>query len=227
MNCRAWEDLLHRHLDGGPPQALQRHLLDCPDCGAHRAEIERLLGGLRLLSPAAAPPGLADRLVPGLLAEARAARGHRWRRRAAVVAGLAVAASLLLAFGLSRWAGHDHDPLPRNDSQRAERRAEPAPPEPLGDQVARAGRAVAALTKDTAEDTAREPAALLAAVKDTAEPLANAAPVEPKLDRPMREAAEGVSGGLAPVTDSAKRAFGLFLRDLPDGKGEQPAAAQN
>jgi hypothetical protein len=33
--------------------------------------------------------------------------------------------------------------------------------------------------------------------------------------RPLREAGEGVSEGLEPVTTSARRAVDLFLRELP------------
>jgi hypothetical protein len=221
MTCRAWEDLLQQHLDGQEPSLLWQHLRDCPHCAAHKADTSRLLAAVELLTPAAPPPHLADRLTSALLAEARGRKSARWRKRAAVLGGLAAAASLLLAFGLW-WRSADRKRSP-DDSPLVERRE---PPPPLRDNVARAGDAVASLTNKTAKDSTKEPAALLSAVKDTAEPLTRVpAPVEPKLDKPMREAADGVSNGLSPVTDSARRAVGLFFRDLPVGKSDRPAEA--
>jgi hypothetical protein len=221
MTCRAWEDLLQKHLDGDNPSLLTQHLRDCPHCAAHKADTYRLLAAVELVTPAAPPPHLADRLTSALLAEAKGRKTARWRKRAAVLGGLAAAAALLLAFGLWWWPA---DKGPSGDhSPHVERRE---PPPPLRDNVARAGDAVASLTNKTAKDTTREPTALFSAVKDSAEPLTRVpAPVEPKLDRPMREAADGVSNGLSPVTDSARRAVGLFFRDLPVGKGEKPAEA--
>src|SRR5262245_12669068 len=103
MNCRAWEDLLQRQLDGDAPAALQRHLLDCPGCAAQRASLNRLLTGIAQLRPAEPPPGLADRLAPQRLDEARTAKMRRRRWRIAF-ASLASAAALLIAAGLWSWS---------------------------------------------------------------------------------------------------------------------------
>lgn len=218
MSCRAWEDLLQRHLDGDPAgaEALSRHLRDCPHCGVQKASVTRLLTGLTRLTPPSPPAGLSERLSGVLLSEARRRKRGRWRLRVGVFAGLA-AAALLLAVGLAAW--------PRPEKERSLVATLPPqaqasePPPPLRDNVALASDAVASLTKNTARDTTEQSSALLSAVKDTTEPLKRVpAPVEPQLDKPMREAADSVSDGLTPVTDSARRAVGLFLRDLPVGK---------
>jgi hypothetical protein len=222
MNCPAWQDLLQQHLDGqAGPAALDRHLRDCPDCAAGAADVRRLLAGLALLRPPTPPADLADRLVARLCAEARARQVRPWRRRLAALAGLAAAAVVLLALGLwFSWpiTGRPLDP----QATQGPRPHEPPGP-PLREPVARAGQAVAALTSRTAGDTVDRTTTLFPLVgRSPLDPLPKEpADVGPKLE-PLREAADGVSAGLAPVTDSARRAVNLFFRDLPRGSG--PAA---
>jgi predicted anti-sigma-YlaC factor YlaD len=50
-------------------------------------------------------------------------------------------------------------------------------------------------------------------------PRVDLASIEPPT-RSLREAGQGVSEGLEPVTNSARRAFDLFLRELPPMDGE-------
>jgi hypothetical protein len=219
MSCRAWEDLLQRHLDGERSEDLPRHLLDCPHCSPHKADLTRLLAGLARLAPPSVPAGLTDRVTVALVREARTRERSRWRGRVAAFAALA-AAAVLAAVGLYSW--------PRAEKGRPVDGGTPhvqaEPPSPLRDNVALAGGAVVSLTKNTAKDTSEQSSALLSAVKDSTDPLTKVqAPVEPQLDAPVREAAGNVSNGLAPVTDSARRAVGLFMRDLPVGKGDRPA----
>lgn len=219
MDCRAWEDLLQQHLDGGPPEALPQHLRECSACAVHRAELTRLLDGLSRLTPPTPPPGFSDRLTGTLLREARDRKRSRRRVRLTAFAGVAAAAAVLLAVGLYAW------PRPEKErpSEGTHAEAVEPPPPPLRDNVALAGDAVASLTKNTAKDTAEQSSALLSAIEDTTEPLTRVPPpVEPKLDRPMREAADSVSDGLSPVRDSARRAVGLFMRDLPVAKSDKP-----
>jgi len=218
MSCRAWEDLLQRHLDGERSEELPRHLRDCPHCSRHRPDLTRLLAGLARLAPPAVPAELTDRLTGALVVEARTRRRSRWRRRFLTLAGLAAAAALLVAVGLYSWPRAEKGPPTGGTHAQAE------PPPPLRDNVALAGDAVVSLTKNTAKDTTEPSTLLLSAVKDSTDPLTRVpAPVEPQLDAPAREAADSVSNGLAPVAGSARRAVGLFMRDLPVGKGDKPA----
>ncbi len=95
---------------------------------------------------------------------------------------------------------------------------EPSPEPPratLRDSVAEAGSAVAALTTRTADETVANTKSLLPVVTD---PTPGKIELEPPPDPParsLRETGEGVTAGLAPVADSARRAVGLFLRELP------------
>ncbi len=219
MSCRAWQDLLQRHLDGDDPsEALERHLRDCGDCAPRQAALRRLLDALPLLRPPVPPVGLDKRLVERLCREARARRRRSAWRRAGSFAGLAAAAALLVAVGLWSWRpinGKVHE-----DGPKTVVRVEPAPP--LRESMSEAGQAVASLTSRTASDTVGRTTDLLPHLAgDALKPLTDPPAIEPPV-QPLREAADGVSTGLAPVADLAQRAVHLFMRDLPMGHGDQP-----
>jgi hypothetical protein len=74
---------------------------------------------------------------------------------------------------------------------------------------------VRSLVQDLANETVNETRQMLPGVKaPSLDELDLGPPLEPPA-RSLREATESVSTGLEPVTDSARRAVGLFLRDLP------------
>ena len=78
-----------------------------------------------------------------------------------------------------------------------------------------AGSAVASLTSRTADETVAKTKGLIPVIVD---PSIGNFDLPPPLDPPAQDAAqagEGVSSGLEPVADSARRAVGLFLRELP------------
>src|SRR5690348_8276975 len=103
MTCRAWQQLLQQHLDGGECAALEQHLAGCPDCAAEHLAIRRLLDGLALLPPPVTPPDLSDRLTQRLCEEAKRLRRQRLSRRLLTAAGLAAAALVLLVLGVRAW----------------------------------------------------------------------------------------------------------------------------
>jgi hypothetical protein len=218
MSCRAWQDLLQRHLDGDdPPEALDLHLRDCGDCAAQRAALRRLLDALPLLRPVVPAVGMEERLIERLYSEARAQRRRLAWRRAWSLTGLAAAAALLLAVGLWSW-GPIKGKVP--DDSRVVSVSPQAPP--LRESMSEAGQAVAALTSRTASDTVGRTTDLLPHLAGEAlRPLTDPPAIEPPV-QPLREAADGVSSGLAPVADLAQRAVHLFMRDLPMGHGDQP-----
>ncbi len=227
MNCRAWQDLLQQQLDGdGPPGALDRHLHDCADCAAHDGDLRRFASALSRLRSPEPPAGLADRLTARLHREVRARRARAWRRALPLV-GLAAAAAVLVVLGLWSWRPITGKPLPGQPGPGREIVQLPPrdePPAPLRDSVSQAGKAVASLGQRTASDTLERTTTLVPLVRDpaldeTARGSLAATPVEPKLE-PLREAADGVSTGLAPVADSARRAVNLFFRDLPMSQGK-------
>jgi hypothetical protein len=76
------------------------------------------------------------------------------------------------------------------------------------------GGAVASLTSQTADETMGQTRWLVPRMSSPSLPKVDLESIEPPT-RPLREAGEGVSAGLEPVTSSARRAVDLFLRELP------------
>jgi anti-sigma factor RsiW len=206
MNCSECLDLLAERLDGAaaaPRAELERHLAECAACRQRAAAARRLGEGLRLLAPPAPPAGLTERVVAGVLAERRRrTRLARWAR-----AAVAVAAGVLVIVLVS------------------ENRPRPTPPPPdvvtpaesisLRSSVAEAGSAVVSLTRRTADETVGQGRLLVPVVAQAPpEEFVPLPPMDPPAG-PLREAGQGLSAGLEPVTSSARRAFDLFLREVP------------
>jgi hypothetical protein len=212
MNCRAFHDFVQQRLDGvvaEPPDGFDEHRRACPACAALDGAAGRLAEGLRLLAPPAPPPDLAAR-VAARVARKRLARPRRRRR---VVVPLAVAACLLVAIGTRLWwsrppAGSRPGAEPGPVTKKQE---PPADPVDLRESVAEAGEAVVSLTSRTAGEAVDRTRWLWPEAPPTPTP---APPREPPA-RALREAGAGLSAGLDPMTDSARRAVDLFLRDLP------------
>jgi hypothetical protein len=212
MSCRAWQELLQSHLDeGGPADELERHAAGCPDCAAHWPAVQRLLAGVRLLRPPTPSAHFREQVAARLLEEARSLARPRWRRRVLSLSGLAAAAAAVIAVGLWAWR-------PSDDPSGSGGAVAVGPAEPLRDSMEQAGNAVAALTSRTASETVEGTTMIVPLVKQTAEPFAEVPEALGPPLGPFREATQGVSAGLAPVADSARRAVGLFLRDLPMGR---------
>jgi hypothetical protein len=211
MTCDDCRQRLQAWLDGDPPGAdgLDAHLAACPACRALDAAARRLRVGL-LAAPAPVPPsGLADRIVAGVLADRR--RQQRARRRL-VFAGfaLAAAACLTVALLLPRWGHPDESAAAPATGKEIAQQVPPAAPPSLNENVAEATEAVASLARRTADETLTSGQLFVPAVPR--EVLGS--PLEPPAES-LREAGQGVATGLAPVTSSARRAFDLFLRDIP------------
>jgi anti-sigma factor RsiW len=212
MNCLACEELLQDRLDGAPSgahdAALAGHLASCPACREKYAAASRLAEGLRLLAPPAPPVGMSRRVVAAVLAERRGRlRRQRWAR---VAVGLAAAVLVFVLLDKQR-----PQPAPSQPSQPEEVVAE-APSGSLRDSVTEASSAVVNLTRRTADETVGNTRLLLpvmVARAPTDEPPVPS-PMDPPV-RSLREAGQGLSAGLEPVTSSARRAFDLFLREVP------------
>src|SRR5581483_45944 len=147
MNCSLCRDLLQRQCDGETIDAVavDGHLAGCPHCRAFEAAGKRLLAGVRLLAAPQPPATLTDRIVACVLADRRSVR----RRR--VFTTLALAASLLVAFGVSvLW------PRPRtglDPTREVVLRSEPIEtPVDLRASLSQAGSAVVALTARTTDE---------------------------------------------------------------------------
>ncbi len=213
MKCNAAHELLQQHLDGAPIESpeLLEHLRQCPDCQSLATATRRLQEGLRLLMLPPPPPDLAERIADRVGLDRRRVR-RRSRRRWAV--SLALAAGLFVALTLRLdWRGRRDDAETDKQGPVAAQETPEATPT-LRESVAEAGEAVAALTSQTADETVGQTRWLVPKVTGPSLPQVDLESMEPPT-RPLREAGEGVSRGLEPVTTSARRAVGLFLRELP------------
>ncbi|HEX5272676.1 MAG TPA: zf-HC2 domain-containing protein [Gemmataceae bacterium] len=220
MTCDDCRLRLQAWLDGDPPGAdgIAAHLADCPACRAADATARRLRAGLVAAPVIAAPPGLSDRIVAGVLADRRRQRRDRQR---VLFAGLALAAAACLAVAVFLPERAPHESAGARPTGQAVIAEAPRPEEPpaarpsLDEDVVEATSAVASLARRTADQTLTSGQMLIPAVPREVAPREV---LPPPLDPPaqsLREAGEGVATGLSPVTNSARRAFDLFLHDLP------------
>jgi hypothetical protein len=220
MKCTNYQSWIQSQLDGeqqGDPADFESHLRACPDCLALDRATQRLRDGLLALTPPCPPPGLADRIAGRVIAERLRAR----RRR--VVAWAAVAAGLLVAVGLGLGWSRLFPPKPAHPAVSegvVAHKEEPAlPPVHLRKSLAEAGSAVASLTGRAADETVGHTRLLIPSMP---RPEPGAAVALDKPARSLREAGQGVSEGFEPVTDSARRAVGLFFRELPMSQDKRP-----
>jgi hypothetical protein len=216
VNCHAYQDLLQQRLDGTPIEspALAEHLRGCAICRELETASQRLQEGLRLLAPPAPPPDWAARLADRVLLDRRRARRRarsRWTVSLALAAGLFVVLALRLDWRLKFNQAGSEEPKP---SPVAKERKTPADTPTLRDSVKEAGVAMASLTNQTADETVGPTRWLLPKVSRPSLPPLDFSAIETPA-APLREAGANVSTGLEPVTTSARRAFGLFLRELP------------
>lgn len=217
MNCTESLDLLNQRLDGIPGTdhvGLAEHLGACPECRALHAVAARLEDGLRLLTPPAPPPGLNAAIIGRVLEDRRARR----RMRRTSFAAAAVAAGLLLAVFLGAWAPWQAGSQQAHLSEPIHVAQPPVAEVPsLRDSFTELGSALASLTQRTATQTVEQSRLLL---PDTlpAPPLTESPAVQEALEPPtqsLRQAGQGVASALDPVTTSARRAFGMLLREAP------------
>lgn len=201
MTCPVWQRMLDQSPRGLPAGDLERHALACPRCAESQPELLLLSQALPHLSAPASPEGLAERITAALLADrpARAIRPGRWGPLAALAAA---AASLLLAVSLftPRPAPPEQKPIVNADRPS------------LHDAARKARQAGERLIVRTAEGTMDRASSLF--------PPVHSVPLEPDPApalKPLRETADEVKAGMAPVTNSAGRAVNLFFRDLPLG----------
>jgi predicted anti-sigma-YlaC factor YlaD len=216
VNCSEFQNLMQRRLDGDfnlGSAGLDAHLASCASCRRLDAAAHRLETALGLVTPATPPSGLAGRIVTRVLAERRARIRMRYRR--GLLAGAAAAAIVIVAlFSYSGSSGPASKPAP---IQTADHRpeAQPRATASLQASVREAGTALAALVGRTTDEAVEQSRALLpAGLPRQAAFDADSLALDPSV-RSLREAGQGLSGGLEPVTASARRAVDLFLREMP------------
>jgi hypothetical protein len=216
MNCHVAQDLVQQNLDGTPIESPEwlAHLHQCAECRTLATAGRRLQDGLRLLAVPLPPPDLAERIVERVLLDRRRAR-RRLQRRWAM--GLALAAGLLVALTLRlNWRGSPTgsaiappEQLAKNVPVEMEKKALT-----LRESAAELGEVFAELSNETTEETVGQTRRWVSNVPSPTLPKVDLAAIEPPT-HPLREASEGLSEGLEPVTTSVRRAVDLFLRELP------------
>ncbi len=215
MNCPQCHDRLQQRLDGVPPgDDHDGHLAACPECRDWHAAAGRLEEGLRLITPPAPPSGLTNRVVASVLADHRRRRSA-WRRAARTAVALAAGLLVVVLVGDHLGRVHSPAPLPPVPPGPAPSRSEQAASGSLRDSVAEASDAVVSLGKRTADEAVGHGKLLLGAVAVPPPPEVTMppSPIEPPA-RSLATATQAIGVGLEPVTDSARRAFGLLLRDM-------------
>jgi hypothetical protein len=222
--CAAARASLQRRLDGDASgDDAATHRTACPSCRALEAAVRRLEEGLSRLPRPIVPVGFADRVLDALAT--RPVR--RYRLTAVVAAGLALAASVLVAVVLiERQSERDPQhvtisarPLPKAEEPA---KAPETPPVALRDALHEMGDAVASLTWKTAEETLprRMPQLTLPKVPD---PMADSLePLEPAVTT-IQQVQHGAVYSVAPITNSAKRAADMLWREIaPDPDMKPP-----
>jgi hypothetical protein len=136
---------------------------------------------------------------------------------------LALAASLLVGLGLWTWHWLTPAPTPPVQPDVVENSAPPEAPGNLRESMREAGSALSSLTNRTADEVVTSTRKLLPNVPAPAFPTLD--PMGPIVEPPGRslaQAGRAVADGLEPVASSARRAFDLFLRDVPLGPEGHP-----
>ena len=196
--CDRFANLVQAALDRDRPLSDldTDHVIQCEACRDLAAAARMLSANLEPLSSIAVPADFIERIVPVVAAE----RSRERLLRRGVMAGLASLAATVMAvfFGIPR--GQD----PAVAIQEPASSALIKPP-PVEHSLREAGLAFANLTKRTAQESIAPARNLLKTIDWDDEPTA--APQLPK------ESASPVET-VAPITNTARRAIDLFIRDV-------------
>ncbi len=195
-DCDLFAEIVQSVFDGErPATALDAaHAVHCEACRELADSAKALALGIDALARAIPPRDFSADVVPVVLAERR--RG-RFVRRSTIAAALA--ASVVAAVVM----------LPKFPDGRAVAVREPAPapakPPAVEESLREAGTAFVSLTKRTAVETLAPARSLLAGIElpDTAPAVVPPAPESPAASSPI-----------APITNTARRAINLFIRDV-------------
>ena len=198
--CPLFEAVVQRVLDGALPIAAltDPHAEGCPPCRETAAAVRVLLAALKSPTPIVPPAHFAERVVPVVVADRRRRAEFRRSVRIAVAS---LAASILVAFLTTDFrpvsqptAFRSVEPVPQN---------QPTPPS-VTKSFADAGSAVFSLTRRAADESL-SPARNLFAGLDVPRPTPTPvhADIKPTSSSPVE-----------PITNTAKRALNLFIRDI-------------
>jgi predicted anti-sigma-YlaC factor YlaD len=218
MNCLDCQELLQRRLDGEAlPEVpeLERHLSACRLCRERHAASIPLLESLKSLPWPASPAQLTQHLVVQVLQDRRR-RQRRLRLRIMVTTALA-ASLLLMALAGYLWLPTPKTPEPLPNIVQKDKKLEPEPAPDMAKSMDDARNAVVTLTGRLADQTKQQAQILLAAASPMdVPPLVNVPAVAEGMDatQTLRQAGQGLSDGLEPVTRSTRRALQFLAREV-------------
>ena len=207
MNCHEFNEFLQRRFDReliADSAGVVAHLGACSDCWALYAAWLKFETAIGLQRPPVPASDLADRIVAAVLNQQRAARQRRYAVRAVVALAAAVLFAALVGFGANRQDKERPSPQPELV---VDKKPEPEML-PTGPSLRESMAEVAQLTLQRADETVRT------LLPDASMPESGPSPVTTSVAS-IREASSGVAAGLEPITDSARRAFNRFLREIP------------
>jgi hypothetical protein len=230
MNCLECQDILQRRLDGGPTApnpALDQHLAQCAPCRVRHAAARRLLDGLRAYPQPALPAAFAARVVDAVLRD-RARRRARVRRSLYVTAALAASILFMLLIAYIRQPNPGdgnmdpvpivHDSVPRHETVPPTGSDNKKETEKQEERKAPTSDTFASLTGRLADKTLDQAKALWTVANPIeslpAGELPNVKELAPAAE-PLRQAKQDATESLSAVTQSARRAFDYFARELP------------
>jgi hypothetical protein len=219
MNCRDCEHILQSSLDCGgeaPTAELTAHLQECVPCRERFQLAERLCRSQSHWPGPELPSGFTDRITATLLRDRRKRLVMGWTLR---IAAVLVLGTLGVYLSLSRWlhtaALTEQEPIAEGQPQGPVKPGEPTPS--LVAQLGETRDATVERTKQVARDTARGARLLLPPPESVpAEPLGPWNVEAPAMS--MGDVSRTVAEGFEPVTDSAKRAWGMFRRLITPGE---------
>ncbi len=219
--CAQSHAALQNRLDGDPQpfsEPVRQHLNQCAECKAYADAAQSLLAALPALKRETPPSGFADRV----LAAASAQPFRPWyKRRLIWTGGFALAASVLIAVLVVRESATTigvrevvvKGPPPVKEELPPALASEK--PVPLRDSLQEAGSAVGILTRRATEDGFGLSLPKWPMPKAKVDP---AGKVDPGLVS-WQEVRHNAAMSIAPITDSAKRAFGVFWREFEPNMG--------
>jgi hypothetical protein len=217
MNCAEFQELLQQRLDGeriADSDEMNRHRTTCCSCRELESLATRLMGALGAHSAPKPPEKLSDQIISLVMAEMDSQQARRrWTRRALAVSSLAAGLLLAAFLGYSWWGPRRPSDPSSNMVTKKDGLPASIPNQPrLNFQEA--GSTLVALVNRTADETVGQGRVLLPQ-EVPAPRLTVADNWQPALSpQAIRDAQDGVAVGFEPVTDSARRAVNLFLREL-------------
>lgn len=199
-NCAAFDAVLQSVFDGDRPASAldDLHAATCEPCRELASAAKELLAGFPILAaPIDSPVDFASRIVPNVLAERNRSRAVR---RTIVAVAASLAASVLIAVAASRpWYSQVREVV---KIESVNQNSDLKPP-PVESSFRQAGAAFASLTKRAAEESIAPARNLLAGIELTP-PAPTVVPMPPTR----------ASSTVEPITNTAKRAINLFIRDV-------------